>query len=72
MSDMRRLIETVESGTSKTKVDEALPLIGAGLAAGARLAAPYVARAGSAIMKGLKGSPKPPANPPIVLSLIHI
>lgn len=61
---MRRLIEAVDAETSKTKVDEALPLVGAGLAAGARLAAPYLARAGSAIMKGLRGSPKPPATPP--------
>lgn len=61
---MRRLIEAVDTETSKTKVDEALPLVGAGLAAGARLAAPYVARAGSAIMKGLRGAPKPPATPP--------
>ena len=66
MSDMRRLIETVDSGTAKTKVDEALPLVGAGIAAGARLAAPYVARAGSAIMKGLRGTPKPPTTPPTV------
>lgn len=60
---MRRLIEAVDSDTSKTKVDEALPLLGAAAAA-ARVAAPYVARAGSAIMKGLKGPAKPPATPP--------
>ena len=61
---MRRLIEAVDTATSKTKVDEALPLVGAGLAAAARVAAPYVARAGSAIMKGIKGPAKPPVTPP--------
>ena len=61
---MRRLIEAVDTATSKTKVDEALPLVGAGLAAAARVAAPYVARAGGAIMKGIKGPAKPPGTPP--------